>query len=171
MAPISKFIPFFFLTTLLLSLQINARGSQFLRNREVLFNNNAKDTEFPINEEPLNKPEQKPVFIPETEKNYDLFSYESRQNPSITTNPSSTYQSYKTESKKDVSNYPNTDFYNFNNDAYTTNQDEVSDTRFAGTHYRNNNNAFNDKFNFNDNDGASNQNQEEFEDAQENFQP
>ncbi|XP_061344580.1 protein E6-like [Gastrolobium bilobum] len=153
MAPISKFIPFLFLTTLLLSLQINARDSQFF-SKVSHVNNNFKETEVPKNEEPLKKPEQQPVFIPETENSYGLYGHESGQNPpTTTTTPTptpTTYQPYKTETEEKFNKYPNKNYYNYNKDFYRTNQNEMSDTRLAGTPSSNNNYFYNNKDAFGD---------------------
>ena len=151
MALFSNFIPFLFLTTLLLSLQINARDSQFFSKVTHVNNNNnnnVKETELPDNEGPVNKPEQRPVFIPETENNYGLYGHESGLNPPSTTTPTNaattttttTYQPYKTESEE-TNKFTNNNYYNnYKKDAYSTNQNELSDTRLAGTSYNNNKN-------------------------------
>lgn len=143
MAPFSNYISFLFLTTLLLPLQITARDSQFF-SKVTHFdsnnnNNNVKETEFPNKEGPLNKPEQQPVFTPETENSYGLYGHESTQLPSTTT--TTTYQPYEAEFQH-TSKYPNK-YYNYNNEAYSTNQNELSNTRLTGTGYRNSDKYYN----------------------------
>lgn len=140
MAPFSNYISFLFLTTLLLPLQIIARDSQFF-SKVTHFdnnNNNVKETELPNKEGPLNKPEQQPVFTPETENSYGLYGHESSQLPSTTT--TTTYQPYEAEFQH-TSKYPNK--YNYNNDAYNTNQNELTNTRLTGTGYRNSEKYYN----------------------------
>ncbi|KAK7362795.1 hypothetical protein VNO77_04917 [Canavalia gladiata] len=148
----AKFISFLFLTTLLLSLQANARDSQFFSKVTPTLvnnnnNNNLKETQVP-NNGVVNKPEQQPAFIPETENSYGLYGHESGLNPpstsTSTTTPTNaspyttttTYQPYKTE---EDSNKYNNNYYNFKKDAYNTNQNEMSETRLTGTSYPNNN--------------------------------
>lgn len=128
MAPSSNYISFIFLTTLLLPLHITARDSQFF-SKVTHFENNVKETELPNKEAPeVNKPEEQPAFIPQTENSYGLYGRyhdhdESNQLPSTTTTTTS-YHPYRTE-------FDNTNKYS-NNDAYNT--------RFAETGYNNNNN-------------------------------
>ena len=149
MAPISKLIPFLFLTTLLVSLQVNARDSQFF-SKVTPLNNNIKETEVPKNEGQVNKPEQQPVFTPETENSYGLYGHETGLHPPTTTitnaapyTTATTYKPYKTTTaEEDTAKYSNNNnFYNFKKDAYNTNQNELSETtRLTGTSYTNNNN-------------------------------
>ncbi|KAK7302829.1 hypothetical protein RJT34_13726 [Clitoria ternatea] len=146
MAPYSNHISFLFLTTLLLPLHITARDSQFFSKVSHFNdnNNNVKETELPNKEAPeTNKPEQQPVFIPETENSYGLYGHESDELPSTTTpttaaattttnaSPYTTtttgYSPYKPEFE-DPSKYTNNKYYN--NDAYNT--------RFAETGFNNN---------------------------------
>ncbi|KAK7319733.1 hypothetical protein RJT34_04458 [Clitoria ternatea] len=163
MAPISKPISFLFLTTLLLSLHVNARDSQFFSKVTPVNNNNnnnnLKETQVPNNEGPVNKPEQQPVFIPETENSYGLYGHETGLHPPTTTTTTNAapyttttnYQPYKTtSSEEDTSKYSNNN-NNYNKDAYNTNQDEFSETRFTGTSYNNNNYHYNNNNNNNNN--------------------
>lgn len=137
MAPISKLISFLFLTTLSLSLQINARDSQFFSKiTPIKDNNNVR--EVPNNEEQINKPEEQPVFTPETENSYGLYGHESGLNP-----PSTTYKPYKTTTEEEFNNNNN---FNFQKDGYNTKyQNEFSDTRLAANSYTTNNNNYNKK--------------------------
>ncbi|KAH1102042.1 hypothetical protein GLYMA_13G175300v4 [Glycine max] len=149
MAPISKLIPFLFLTTLLVSLQVNARDSQFF-SKVTPLNNNIKETETPKNEGQVNKPEQQPTFIPETENSYGLYGHETGLHPPTTTTTNAapyttTYKPYKTTTaEEDTAKYSNNNnFYSFKKDGYNTNQNELSETtRLTGTSYTNNNNYF-----------------------------
>ena len=149
MAPISKLIPFLFLTTLLVSLQVNARDSQFF-SKVTPLNNNIKETEVPKNEGQVNKPEQQPVFTPETENSYGLYGHETGLHPPTTTTTNAapyttTYKPYKTTTaEEDTAKYSNNNnFYSFKKDGYNTNQNELSETtRLTGTSYTNNNNYF-----------------------------
>ncbi|KAK7246461.1 hypothetical protein RIF29_41329 [Crotalaria pallida] len=131
MAPFSNYISFLFLTTLLLPLQIIARESTFFSKvPHSINNNNVKETEVPKKEGPENKPEEQPVFIPETENSYGLYGHESTQLPSTT------YEPYEKEFQH-TSKYPNKyHHHNYNkNDAYYSNQnDELSNTRLTGNY-------------------------------------
>lgn len=157
MAPISKLFSFLFLTTLSLSLQTNARDSQFFSKVTPINKSNVRETEVPKNEGPVNKPEQQeqPVFIPETENSYGLYGHESGLHPPTTTTTNAdsyttttTYQPYKTTSEEDNTNkYPNNNnYYNYQKDAYSTNtkyQNEFSDTRLTSNNNNNNNYYYN----------------------------
>ncbi|KAL2321129.1 hypothetical protein Fmac_030098 [Flemingia macrophylla] len=160
MAPISKLIPFLFLTTLLLSLQANARDSQFFSKVTPLSNNNnnIKETEVSKTEGPvLNKPEQQPNFIPETENSYGLYGHETGLHPPSTTitnavpytTTTTTYQPYKTTTaEEDIAKTKysnNNNYYNFKKDSYNSNQNELSETRLTDTSYNNNNYFSNNK--------------------------
>ncbi|CAL0300912.1 unnamed protein product [Lupinus luteus] len=133
MAPFSIYISFFFLATLLFPLQIIARESHFF-SKIPHSNNNVKETELPKKEEPENKPEEQPVFIPETENSYGLYGHESTQNPST----GSSYEPYETEFQHTSKN-PNKYHHSYNNnDAFNTNQnEELSNTKLSDN-YRNN---------------------------------
>lgn len=143
MAPIPKLIPFLFLTTLLFSLQLNARESQFFSKVTPLNNNNnLKETELTNNEGSLNKPEQQqPVFIPQTENSYGLYGHETGLHPPTTTTTNAapnttptTFKPYKTTTaEEDNAN----NFHSFKKDAYNTNQNELSETRLTGTSFNN----------------------------------
>ncbi|KAG5010651.1 hypothetical protein AAZX31_07G185800 [Glycine max] len=169
MAPISKLIPFLFLTTLLVSLQVNARDSQFF-SKVTPLNNNIKETEVPKNEGQVNKPEQQPVFTPETENSYGLYGHETGLHPPTTTitnaapyTTATTYKPYKTTTaEEDTAKYSNNNnFYNFKKDAYNTNQNELSETtRLTGTSYTNNNNdGNNNNYFYNGKDAFGKQNE------------
>ncbi|CAL0309319.1 unnamed protein product [Lupinus luteus] len=137
MTPFSTYISFLFLATLLFPLQIIARESNFFSKVPHSNNNsNVKETEIPKEEEPENKPEEQPVFIPETENSYGLYGHESTQTSSTT---NTNYEPYETEFQH-TSKYPNKYHHNYynNDDAYNTNQnEELSNTRLTGT-YKNN---------------------------------
>ncbi|WVZ25405.1 hypothetical protein V8G54_003949 [Vigna mungo] len=155
MAPIPKLIPFLFLTTLLFSLQLNARESQFF-SKVTPLNNNLKETELTDNEGSLNKPEQQqPVFIPQTENSYGLFkkdAYNTNQNELSETRLTGT----------SFNNY----FYS-GKDAFEK-QNEFSDTKFAEGGYssmenqnnnnNNNHNAANERFYYNNNNNDASNN-------------
>ncbi|KAL2341859.1 hypothetical protein Fmac_009799 [Flemingia macrophylla] len=159
MASTSNYISFLFLTTLLLPLHITARDSQFF-SKVTHFNNNngVKETQLPNKEAPeINKPEQQPAFIPETQNSYGLYGRdESNELPSTTPHP------YKTQFE-DPTKYPkyyNNDAYNkkfYNKDAYGGNQYELSDTKYTEEGY---NNKYYDSYhnnhqNFYNNDAAN----------------
>ncbi|RDX93824.1 Protein E6, partial [Mucuna pruriens] len=151
MAPLSNYISFLFLSTLMLPLQISARDSQFFSKVTHFDNKNAKVTEVPNKEAAeINKAEQQPAFIPETENSYGLYGHdESNQLPSTT--PIS-YHPYKTEFDN-TNKYYNNDAYNtrfsetgynnnnrdYNKDSYGGNQFELSDTKYSEEGYNNNN--------------------------------
>ncbi|KAE9591708.1 hypothetical protein Lal_00039146 [Lupinus albus] len=134
MAPFSTYISFLFLATLLFPLQVIARESNFF-SKVAHSNNNVEETEVPKEEEPEKKPDEQPVFIPETENSYGLYGHESTQTPSTT---NTNYEPHETEFQH-TSKYPNKYHHNYNNDdAYNSNQnEELDNTRFIGT-YRNN---------------------------------
>lgn len=148
MAPISKFLSFLFLTTLSFSLQIHARDSQFFS--KVTHVNNVR--EIPNNETPLNKPEQQPVFIPETENSYGLYGHDTGLHPPSTTNTNNvdpnTFQSYeKTSSHDEINDNKVNNYFNYQQDSYNNKYpNEVSDTKLTGTSYTNNNNYDNNKY-------------------------
>ncbi|MDG2834994.1 hypothetical protein P7M40_24195, partial [Vibrio parahaemolyticus] len=167
-----------FLTTLLFALQISARDSQFFSKVTHFDKNSVKETELPNKEAPeVNKPEQQPPFIPETENSYGLYGHHDEYNqvPSTTTNPTS-YHPYKTEFENSNNKYYNNDAYNtrfsetsynnnnnkyYNKDSYEGNQYELSDTKYTEEGYNNkyhnsyqnnyNNDAANDKYSYNNN--------------------
>ncbi|KAK7327843.1 hypothetical protein VNO77_21936 [Canavalia gladiata] len=177
MATLSNYISFLFLTTLLLSLQIRARDSQFF-SKVTNFNdnnnyNNVKETEVPNKEgQEINKGEQQqPVFIPETENSYGLYGQESNGSPSKTTTTptnaapytttTTSYHPYRTEFE-DTSKYPNNNnnnnyYYNndaYNKDTYEGNQYELSDAKYTderynslGNYQNNNHNNYNNNNN------------------------
>ncbi|XP_027338992.1 protein E6-like [Abrus precatorius] len=176
MAPYSNYISFLFLTTLLLPLQITARDSQFFSKvthfNENINNNNVKETEVANKGgKEINKAEQQPVFIPETENSYGLYGHDSNQFPPTTTTTTDAYHPLKTEFE-DPTKYTNNKYYNndayntrfaetgynkyYNTDAYEGNQYELSDTKSSeegynsvGNHQNNNNN--NQKYYYNNN--------------------
>ena len=76
MASFSNVFSFLFFTTLLSSLQINARDSQFFS--KVAHANNGEETQLLNKEETVSKAEQEPVFVPETDNSYGLYGHESR---------------------------------------------------------------------------------------------
>lgn len=146
-----------FLTTLLFALQITARDSQFFSKVTHFDKNSVKETELPNKEAPeVNKPEQQPPFIPETENSYGLYGHHDEYNqvPSTTTNPTS-YHPYKTEFENSNNKYYNNDAYNtrfsetgYNNnkDSYEGNQYELSDTKYTEEEYNNNNNKYHNSY-------------------------
>ncbi|RDX80152.1 Protein E6, partial [Mucuna pruriens] len=148
MGTISKLIPFLFLTTIFLSLQVNARDSQFFSKVTPL---NLKETEVPNNEGAVKKPEQQqPVFIPETENSYGLYGHETGLHPPTTTTTNAapytsttTYKPYTTTTtEEDTAKYSNNNNnYNFKKDGHNSNQNEFR-TRLSGTSYNNNNNNY-----------------------------
>lgn len=133
MAPISKLIPFLFLTTLFFSLQLNARESQFF-SKVTPLTNNLKQTELENNEGSLNKPEQQqqqqPVFMPETENSYGLYGHETGLHPPNTT--PTTFKPYKTTTTEEENA---NNFHSFKKDAYNTNQNELSETTPTATSF------------------------------------
>ncbi|CAI8618264.1 unnamed protein product [Vicia faba] len=171
MAPISKLLSFIFLTTLLFSLQIHARESQFFSKVTHVVNNNVNEREVPNpnNEGSLNKPDQQqqqqqPVFIPETENSYGLYGHESGLYPPSTTSNNvvpNTYQSYeKTSSSQDENKNAYNNYFTTNQmDSYSNNNkypNEISGTKLTATSYNNNNNNNYDKYYYNNNKYASN---------------
>jgi len=150
MAHLSNFISFLLFATLLLALQISARDSEFFSKVSHFDNNNVKETEVPSKEAPeVNKVDQQPPFVPETENSYGLYGHdESNEVPSTTTTKKvasyttpTSYHPYKTE-------FENTRYYN--NDAYNNrfaetgynNQEELSDTKYTEEGYNNNYNNY-----------------------------
>lgn len=137
MAPFSNFISFLFFTTLLLSLQINARQSQFF-SKVTHAENNGQEKELSNKEEPLNKPEKEPLFVPETDNNYGLHGHESGQFPPRTTIDTAaaatitttTYQPYKTESEEEMNKYTKNKYSYYNKDAYNTNQNDFNNNNY-----------------------------------------
>jgi len=131
MAPISKLIPFLFLTTLFFSLHVNARDSKFF-SKVTPLNNNLKETEVTNNEASQNKPQQQqqPVFLPETENSYGLYGHETGLHPPTTTTTDAvptTFKPYKTTTTQED---------NANN-FHKKDQDEFSQTRLTGTSFNN----------------------------------
>ncbi|XP_019425323.1 PREDICTED: protein E6-like isoform X5 [Lupinus angustifolius] len=133
MALLLNFISFLFFTFLLSSLQINARESQFFSKVTRVNNNDNNNNKY-------SGSVSQTEFTPETENNYGLYGHESGLHPptttttvaAATTNPTpytstDTYHTYKTESEDAKNNY------------YNTNQNELSDTRLAGSSYSSNN--------------------------------
>jgi len=174
MAPISKFLSFLFLTTLSFSLQIHARDSQFF-SKVTHVNNNNNVREVPNNETPLNKPEQQPVFIPETENSYGLYGHDTGLHPPTTTNTNNvdpnTYQSYeKTSSKDEINDNKVNNYFNYQQDSYNKYPNEVSDTKLTGTSYTNNNNDNydNNKYSSSSNDFSNKKFPEEGYNSNEN---
>ncbi|KAI4299425.1 hypothetical protein L6164_032889 [Bauhinia variegata] len=175
MAPFSKYVSFLFFNALLLSLQINARESQFFSKVTHDNNNNFKETELANKEVTVNKPEQEPVFTPETESGYGLYGHESGQFPPATPT------TYERESEQETSKYTNKDSHNantrltdssyssnndnnnnnyyYNKDSYEENRNEIGNTRLTGHSYRSNNNNNN---NYYDSKDANGRNQNEF---------
>lgn len=176
MAPSSNYISFLFLTTLLFALQITVRDSQFFSKVTHFDKDNVKVTELPNKEAPeVNKPEQQPPFIPETENSYGLYGHHDESNQVPSTTPTS-YHPYKTEFENSNNKYYNNDAYNtrfsetsynnnnnkyYNKDSYEGNQYELSDTKYTEEGYNNkyhnsyqnnyNNDAANDKYSYNNN--------------------
>jgi len=166
MAHLSNFISFLLFATLLLALQISARDSEFFSKVSHFDNNNVKETEVPSKEAPeVNKVDQQPPFVPETENSYGLYGHdESNEVPSTTTTKKvasyttpTSYHPYKTE-------FENTRYYN--NDAYNNrfaetgynNQEELSDTKYTEEGYNNNYNNYQNNNNnqkYYNNDAAS----------------
>ena len=173
MAHLSNYTSFLLFTTLFLALQISARDSQFFSKVSHFDNNNVKETELPNREAPeVNKVDQQPPFVPETENSYGLYGHdESNQAPSTTTTKNAasyttptSYHPYKTEFENNK--YFNNDAYNnrfaetgYNNnnnkDSYGGDQDELSDTKYTEEGYNNNYNNYqnnNQKYYNNNND-------------------
>ncbi|MED6144788.1 hypothetical protein PIB30_018829 [Stylosanthes scabra] len=145
MAPSSNLISLLFFTTLVFSLQANARESQFF-SKVPHFNNNLKETEvvpIPNNEAPVKK-EQVAEFIPETDNSYGLYGHESGLNPpssTTTTTPTTSFEPYKSESEETSNEFTNNNnYYSFNKDSYSSKQNELSDARLARNSYSSNNN-------------------------------
>ncbi|CAJ1961760.1 unnamed protein product [Sphenostylis stenocarpa] len=175
MAHLSNYISFLLFTTLFLALQISARDSQFFSKVSHFDTNNVKETELPNKEAPeVNKVEQQPPFIPETENSYGLYGHdEYNQVPSTTTTKNSasyttptSYHPYKTEFE-DNNKYFNNDAYNnrftetgYNNkkyykkDSYRGDQYQLSDAKYTEEGYNNNkyNNYQNDNQKYYSND-------------------
>ncbi|XP_054802959.1 protein E6-like [Prosopis cineraria] len=161
----SNCISLLLLTSIFMSLQIHARDSQFFSKVThvtipTTTNKGVKETELPKKEEPVNKPEQEPSFMPETESSYGLYGHESGQfAPTTTTTTTTTYKPYKTEFEQHTDKYPNK--YYYNNDAYNTNQKQFTNTKLTGTGYSNNNyyNYKTDAYGGNQNEFSSMENQ------------
>ncbi|PSS24618.1 hypothetical protein CEY00_Acc09533 [Actinidia chinensis var. chinensis] len=136
MAASAKHFSFLICLALFSSLHAHARESQFFSKVTTPATANPKETvEVPNNEQPLSKQEQDPNFIPDTQNGYGLYSQETDQfPPTTTTNPPSTASNlpYKTESEQ-----PYDDDVK---QAYVTNPQGMSDTRFMDRGYTNNNN-------------------------------
>ncbi|KAK9714632.1 hypothetical protein RND81_06G108100 [Saponaria officinalis] len=170
MASFTKFVCFFFLTTLVFSLQIHARDSQFFskvsRNRDYTTNPN---NNYYINQEKndvtsLNKQqngEEQPSYIPQNSQNsFGLYGHDSGLDPSTDTSTSTTVQT--TTSKflynMDDNKYENQKYNNNddnNNENYENNQEEESYEpnleRLSDTSYKNGNNVAQNKYNHNNN--------------------
>lgn len=177
MAPSSNYISFLFLTTLLFALQITVRDSQFFSKVTHFDKDNVKVTELPNKEAPeVNKPEQQPPFIPETENSYGLYGHHDESNQVPSTTPTS-YHPYKTEFENSNNKNYNNDAYNtrfsetsynnkyYNKDSYEGNQYELSDTKYTEEGYNNkyhnsyqnnyNNDAANEKYSYNNNNNKN----------------
>ncbi|XP_015890500.2 protein E6 [Ziziphus jujuba] len=126
----------------LLSLQTQARESQFFS--KVTNNNYVKDPEFHSKEEVVNKQEEEPTFIPQTQTGYGLYGHETIEVSPTTTTPTpttttpttfepyTTTPQYKTQSEEPVNKYPksyNTDHYNNNNNNYYNNENTFENTQ------------------------------------------
>ncbi|KAK4271615.1 hypothetical protein QN277_020284 [Acacia crassicarpa] len=163
----SNCISLLLLTTLFMSLQIHARDSQFFSKVTHVTipattnnnNNVVKETELSKREEPVNKPEQEPSFMPETESSYGLYGHESGQFAPTTT---TTYKPYKTEPEQHTDKYPtsNNNNYHYNNnyktDAYGRNQNEFNSMANQNSNHKYDyNNAANDRY-FDNNKNANN---------------
>lgn len=166
----------FLLLALLASLHVHARDSQFFS--KVTSNNIPKEVLPTKEQEPLNKPEQEPNFVPQNQQTsggYGLYGHESGQLPPTTTTTENLPYRTQTEIPYNKENNPNLVdglYYNndasymnkelssnsnngnqyYNNDAYVTKQQGMSDTRFMENGYTtpvaNNNNG--DRFYNND---------------------
>ncbi|KAL9321184.1 hypothetical protein ACSQ67_013023 [Phaseolus vulgaris] len=193
MAHLSNYTSFLLFTTLFLALQISARDSQFFSKVSHFDNNNVKETELPNREAPeVNKVDQQPPFVPETENSYGLYGHdESNQAPSTTTTKNAasyttptSYHPYKTEFENNK--YFNNDAYN---NRYNGEKQGMSDTRFLEggryfhdiyaeeqhptTNYEDSSKGVDTNYWYNNRGGNYNghQNQEKFEDEHENFEP
>ena len=156
MAPSAKFI-FLFTITLLFSMQIHARESQFF-SKVTNVNNNDKETTtttLPNKEEMLTKREQQPVFIPQTENGYGLYGHESGQLPPTTTTPTTsltnvnggtpytttpTNAPYKTVFDDEESLNKYLDSNNHNNNNYNPNTNTNYNPNTNTNYYYNKNN-------------------------------
>ncbi|KEH30990.1 hypothetical protein MtrunA17_Chr4g0046601 [Medicago truncatula] len=174
MAPISKFLSFLFLTALSFSLQIHARDSQFF-SKVTHVNNNNNVREVPNNETPLNKPENQPVFVPETENSYGLYGHDTGLHPPTTTNTNNvdpnTYQSYeKTSSHDEINNNKVNNYFNYQQDSDNKYPNEVSDTKLTPTSYSSssNNNYDNNKYSSSSDDFSNKKFPEEGYNSNEN---
>lgn len=164
MASSATYFSILIFLTLSSSLHVDARESKFFS--KVTNDNNAQEV-LPTkehDEEPLNKPEQEPNFIPQNQQNsggYGLYGHESGQLPPTTTTTTTENLPYKTETENSYNKefnpssnngqYYNNDAYvnpesysnsnngqYYNNYAYDTNPrpQGMSDTRFMNKVYR-----------------------------------
>ncbi|GAU23608.1 hypothetical protein TSUD_385970 [Trifolium subterraneum] len=161
MAPLSNYISFLLLTTLLLPLQTTARDSQFF-SKVTHFN---KETKIPNKEESsvTNKPEEQPPFIPQNENSYGLYGHESDHLPSTaattTTTTNSNFEDTNNYQNDNNNKYYNNDAYNtkyYNKDTFGNNQNELSDTKYNEEGYnsmmeKQNSNNNNQNYHFNNN--------------------
>ncbi|KAK7412378.1 hypothetical protein VNO78_03834 [Psophocarpus tetragonolobus] len=185
MTNLSNYISFLFFSALLLPLQITARDSQYFSKVTHLDNNNVKETQLPNKEAPeVNKAEQQPPFIPETENSYGLYGHddESNQVPSTTTpssyHPSNTNDVYNTRFTQ--TGYNNNNRY-YSKDSYGGNQYELSDTKYNEEGYNNkyynsyqnndqkyyNNDAANDNYYYHNNNNNYNANKDRYNGEQQ----
>ncbi|KAL1829691.1 hypothetical protein DCAR_0209050 [Daucus carota subsp. sativus] len=155
MASSTTFSYFLLLALLAASLHVHARDSQFFS--KVTSNNIPKEVLPTKQQEPLNKQEQEPNFVPLNQQNpggYGLNGHESGQLPPTTENlpyRTQTENSYNKESNPNLVDglyynndaNVNTESYSSsnngdqfrNNEAYVTNQQGMSDTRFMENAY------------------------------------
>ncbi|XP_060179220.1 uncharacterized protein LOC132609323 [Lycium barbarum] len=167
MAFFSNHLSFFFLLiTLLSSLQIHARDSQFF-NKIPTTNNNNGHIEKETNVAIPNK-DQEPNFMPDNEKGYGIYSpninsheKESSQLPQASTSANTNLeQSYKTTTTNSL--IPNKKYLpkNYNPVAYVTfPQDNTDDTNFIDSEFTttNNNQYYNNDITYDNNDNINNQ--------------
>ncbi|GFS46337.1 hypothetical protein Acr_00g0101550 [Actinidia rufa] len=120
---------------------------QFFSKVTTTNNNNAKETiEVPNKEQGyVTKQEQEPSFIPDTQNGYGIYGHESGQFPPTTTK-TTTALPYTTPNN-------NNNNYYYHNEAYVSDPQGMSDTRFIGKAYTttaaaaNNNNDNNNYYN------------------------
>ncbi|GAB4831311.1 hypothetical protein Ancab_005322 [Ancistrocladus abbreviatus] len=175
MASFAQLMSLFFLLTLLFSLQIHARDSQFFSmvTRENTNTNTNTKANTNVQEQASATKEQEPTFIPQTtQTGYGLYGHETGQLPPSTTSPTTkttddpTYSTtYKTQFEEPINSAHGTNnFNNFNNNNYMYNMDafgtkEKGNTKDSENGYYFNTNSNNGKnYIFPENYNSDNQN-------------
>nr|XP_017253937.1 PREDICTED: protein E6-like [Daucus carota subsp. sativus] len=136
-SPTTYFSILIFLT-LFSSLHVHARESKFFS--KFTNDNNAKQLLPPKEQEqPLNKPEQEPNFIPQNQQNsggYGLYGHESGQLPPTTTTTENLPYTTETENSYNKESIPSS-----NNGQYYNNDAQVNTESYSNNDQYYNNNA------------------------------